>query len=161
MQWTTVTIRSSRVFSAGFLTVLLSGCQMLVCPWHDEIAHAPDVTTNSAEYARSLDVEPAVRNRDCEESTVLMADGTVTHGPLFFEDPYETAGSDDGHFAWTIEDHAYFFSGQFRFLLNYALMPVSVVDTPPWRLMASDGAPSRHVLWMPHDAGRWRSESAN
>jgi len=161
MQWTIGTIRSSSVLTVGCLAVLLSGCQMFVNPWHDEMAHAPEVTTNSAEYAKSLDVQPAVRNRDYGESTVLMADGTVTHGALYFEDPWETAGSDDDHFAWTIEDHAEFFFGPFRYLLNGALMPVSVVDTPPWRLMASDGVPSRHVLWMPHDAERWRSESDN
>ena len=154
MQWTTVMTRSAGVCLAALLAVLLSGCRMFVKPWHDELANAPEVTTHSAEYARSLDVEPAVRHRDHEESTVLMADGTVTHGALYFEDPCETAGSDDGQFAWTAEDHAQLFVGPFRYLLNGAFMPVSVVDTPPWRFMASDGEPSRHVLWMPHDAER-------
>jgi hypothetical protein len=161
MQWTTAMIRYSGACLTVTFTVLLAGCQLFVNPWRDEIAHNPPVTTGSAEYADALDVAPVVRHRDVEQATVRVASGTVTHGALYFEDPCETAGSDDGQFAWTKEDLAYSALGPIRYMLNLAFIPVSVVEMPPWTVMASDGETSRHVLWMPHDAGRETNAATN
>jgi hypothetical protein len=81
-------------------------------------------------------------------------DGTVTHGPLFFEDGFEDQGSEDGQFAWTGEDYLQMFYWRGRFLVNALCFPVSAVVTPPWVVMASDGEPSRRIAGLNHDAAR-------
>jgi len=146
-----------RVFSA--LAVVLtvaagSGCELLVDPFTDEWADQPPVTTPSAELARAAEVTPLFQQRDFSRMQTAAESGEVTHGPLYFEDPYEEQGSDDGRYAWTLDDLFYEFAGPGRFVVNGIFSPVSVVATPPWTVMVSDGRPSREVAGHLHDAER-------
>ena len=138
----------------------LPGCQLLVNPWHDATALDSPVTTPSAEFARAAETKESECLRDFPAATISAADGVVTHGSLYFEDPADDFGSEDGAFAWTAEDFLQMAIGPARFLMNGALVPISVVDTPPWMVMSSDGEPSRRVVWQAHDAGRWDASEA-
>jgi len=138
----------------------VSGCQLIVNPFADEFANRPAVVTPSVRVAREARVEPVVLRRPCSPIEVTVVDGAVTHGPLYFEDPFEDKGSEDGRFAWTGEDYLYLLYGPGRFSLNSLLFPVSAMVTPPWVVMASDGHLSRQALGMDHDAERWAGASA-
>ena len=160
MRWTTATTRAS-VTSLFLLTAcLLPGCQLLVDPWHDETTLEPPVTTASAELARAAETKDSECPRDFAQANVGAADGAVTHGPLYYEDPIEDSGSEDGTFALTGEDYLQWVISPSRFLINTILIPASMVDTPPWMVMASDGEPSRTVAWKQHDAERWHGATA-
>lgn len=121
------------------LLVMVSGCSQMVDPFRDEYAHCPPVTTPSVDAVRAADVPPSIQDRHGVEKLRRAADGSVCHGPLYFEDPSEEGGSDDGHFAWTGEDYVWIASWRARFLGNLIAWPVSAVVTPPGMTMVSDG----------------------
>jgi hypothetical protein len=139
----------SRLLSMALATSLLvslAGCELAINPFDDELAGRQEVTTPSVEGARKAEVTPIVLVREDQEAkTIAAKDGTVAHRPLYFEDPSDEQGSNDGRFAWTAEDYWYFLSWRARFLLNGIFFPVSFVDTPPWQVMESDGIPSRTI----------------
>lgn len=146
-----------RVFAAlaGVLTMAAgSGCELLVDPLTDEWADQPPVSTPSAEAARAAEATQDFHQRDFSRMVTAAESGEVTHGPLYFEDPHEEQGSDDGRYAWTWDDFFYEFLGPGRFVVNGVFSPVSVVATPPWTVMVSDGRPSREVAGYLHDAER-------
>ncbi len=120
-------------------TVLVAGCRHRVNAFTDELAGQPPVSTPSVEAARAVSVERTVSRRPHARAEVDAASGAVTHGPLFFEDPFEDIGSEEGAFRWTGGDYGHFFYGPSRFLVNTVLFPVSAVVTPPWQVMVSDG----------------------
>ena len=91
----------------GMGLALLSGCSQMVNPFRDEYAHCSPVTTPSVEAVLAADVPPSVQERHGVEKHRCAVDGSVTHVPLYFEDPTEESGSDDGHFAWTGEDYVW------------------------------------------------------
>ncbi len=143
------------------LSVLVGGggCQTISNPYHDELADRQAVTTASVEGARAaMIVERAVAPPRGSVKVVASKDGTVTHGPLYFEDASEESGSEDGRFAWTNEDFVQIVTWRARFLVNVLLLPVSAVMTPPSQTMASDGQPSREVFGMAYDADRWEGK---
>ncbi len=160
MRWTTAMTRASVASLLLLAAWWLPGCQLLVDPWRDETTLEPPVTTASAELARAAETKESECPREFAASTIGAADGAVTHGPLYFEDPIEDSGSDNGAFAWTGEDFLQMALGPTRFLINGVFVPVSLVDTPPWMVMSSDGEPSRRVVWQAHDAGRWEASQA-
>lgn len=123
--------------------VLVPGCQLVEAPFIDELAAGPAVTTPSVEAARAMSTEPRFSHRPHAPVKVELPAGTVTHGPLYFQDPYEGTGSDDGRFAWSGEDYFCWLYGPSRFLLNTAFFPVSAAVTPPWHLMESDARADR------------------
>jgi hypothetical protein len=135
--------------------LLLTGCQLMVNPFTDELASQRAVSTASSEGARAAQVNPTVLRRPYESTVIRPQDGTVTHGPLYFEDPFEDEGSEDGRFAWTGEDYLQVFYWRGRFLLNGVLLPLSAVVAPPWCIMASDGELNRRAFGEKHDARRW------
>lgn len=139
----------ARVLSTALATSLLvslAGCELAINPFQDELAGRQEVTTPSVEGVREAKVTPTPLVReDHEAKTIAAKDGTVAHTPLYFEDPSDELGSNDGKFAWTAEDYWYFFAWRGRFLLNGIFFPVSFVDTPPWQVMESDGIPSRTI----------------
>jgi hypothetical protein len=145
------------VFSAVAIVLTIaagSGCELLVDPLADEWADQAPVTTPSAEAARAAETTPNFQQRDFSPMVTAAESGAVTHGPLYFEDPFEEGGSNDGRYAWTWEDFFYEFLGPGRFVINGVASPVSVVATPPWTVMVSDGRPSREVAGHLHDAER-------
>jgi len=135
--------------------VFLAGCGPLVCPFHDEfVVHPVHSTTASVEGARAAEVTPVIRTRGHAPTERHAENGTVAHAPLYFEDPFEDKGSEDGQFAWTGEDYLQMFYWRVRFLVNAIALPVSAVVTPPWTVMGSDGRLSRQAFGYDHDAER-------
>jgi hypothetical protein len=155
MRWKQLT--NSSVFVVGavvaiWLTGGLSGCAYVINPFADQSVPPEEMTTASERTARESRATPTVRHREWPASTATYPSGAVVHWPLWWEDPFEDKGSDDGKFAWTAED--YFAMGYSfgRFLLNTVGWPVSAVVTPPGTPMVSDGRLSRQALGMDHDA---------
>ena len=146
--------RNRSLILASIACVVSMGCAkcLRVNPFQDELADMPRVTTPSVETARAADVQPTQNRRDWASFTLQAADGTVHHGPLYFEDPFEDKGSDDGKLAWTGEDYLQFFYWRGRYIVNLIAFPVSAVVTPPWTVMESDGYLSCQALGCDHDA---------
>jgi hypothetical protein len=131
---------------------LLAGCNQLINPWVDDLPATGDITTASVVAARSAQATPTPPLRQPEPMITSAQDGTVSHWPLWWEDPFEDKGSEDGQFAWTWEDYFAFPYGFGRFLLNTMAFPVSATVTPVWTVMGSDGVLSRQALGYDHDA---------
>jgi hypothetical protein len=104
-------------------------------------------------YAR---FQPAVeKGRDWPAESTAPEDGGVIHGALYFEDPFEDKGAgrtgmNKYYIGW--EDYVALAYGYPRFTLNWLGFPVSIIVTPPWTLMRSDGQLSRQALGYDHDA---------
>ena len=142
----------SRCVIVGCVVPLNYGCHQFPNNFVDDLPDSSLITTASRDRARASGAEHVQRTRGFEEVQIDAQDGTVVHGPLYTEDPVEMYGSDDGQFAITHEDFLAFWSTPFRFHLNAALYPISILVTPPYRAMASDGVPSRKICCWMHDA---------
>lgn len=136
------------VWPAGLM--VCAGCHLMVNPFEDELSGQPPVTTPSAMAARAVQGQASPLQRPFAQTQVNAKDGTVTHGPLLFEDAFEEIEGTDNTFAWTGEDYLGWFGGGGRFLINTALYPISAVVTPPWKTMASDGHPEPRVFGSEH-----------
>jgi hypothetical protein len=136
------------------LGIALGGCAYAINPWADDAVPPEQMTTPSERDARAArDTHPPTpRQRDIAPSTVAIESGDVVHWPLWFEDPFEDKGSEDGRFAWTLEDYIAMPYSAGRLLLNTIAFPVSAVVTPPGTPMVSDGKLSRQALGYDHDA---------
>lgn len=112
----------------------LTGCQHYYAdPFRDPYAGEPEVGTASSFALAEMEVQPsAPRQRDHEPMVSRLEDGTVVHGPLYFEDNLLLKASNDDQFCLTWEDYVGFPLGDGRFLLNFFLSPVSMVVYPPW-----------------------------
>jgi hypothetical protein len=134
-------------------TAFAAGCQLIENPFVDPMAGAAEVATASVEGVFAVEVAREQRERPFMRMELYVADGGVTHGPLYFEDLPDTADAFAEPFVWSGADYwVSFISGPRRFLANMLFFPVSAVDTPPWMVMVSDGRPSRTVLWAAYDA---------
>jgi hypothetical protein len=123
-----------------------------------------DSPTAADVYARFQPAEARMRAWDV--TATQSEDGTVTHAPLYFEDPYEDKGSaalrdsrdveldeaPEYRMGW--EDVVAAPYGYARHTLNWLALPVSMVVTPPWTEMESDGVLSEQALGYDHDARR-------
>ncbi|HEY3243516.1 MAG TPA: hypothetical protein VGM03_09210, partial [Phycisphaerae bacterium] len=112
------------------------------------------IVTASVVGAERAAAVRTLRQREFSRQTIEPSDGTVTHWPLWYEDPFEDKGSEDGEFKWTAEDAIAFPYGLARFILNTIGLPASMVVEPPWTVMCSDGRLSRQLLGYDHDAER-------
>lgn len=131
---------SARALSAVALMVLSCG---LGCKSAGEstglVLGEPDrISTPSVEKVREAKVDIPVHRRPFQLTMVSAKDATVTHTPLFFEDPCETPG-ERLSFEWTGDDYFHLLYGPARFLASTLLVPLSAIDTPPWQMMESDG----------------------
>ena len=146
----------SRVSAVAFvLTAMFSvcGCHNYVNPWIDETVDAGLITTASVEGYKATDTsESALRTRGFETTLVSPQDGTVSHFPLWWEDPFEDRGSHDGLFAVTWEDYFGMPYGFGRFIVNTIGVPVTAVVNPPVPQMGSDGITSEQRWAIDHDA---------
>lgn len=143
---------------AGVVLVIgsITGCQTCGRPCEHRQALSMDVTTPSADAARAADVTPReLVIRSFATMDVKAKGGAVAHGPLFYEDPFESDCCDDDRFAVTGLDHLSWMLGTARFVVNTAMYPVTMVVTPHCLAMTSDGVPSRCVIGLePQDASR-------
>ncbi len=130
-------LRTGLVFALA--VSLAPGCSMMSGPFRDDLVNAPPVTTPSADGIRAAKVSRVAPQRRFQTTAATPVECAVTHAPLYFEDPSEVLGSDDGKFAWTGEDYWSFFVWRGRFLANLVLFPINFVDTPIWTNMTSDG----------------------
>jgi hypothetical protein len=130
------------------------GCSQLIDPWRDDLPRAEEVRTASVAGVQ-MGAEPVPQpSLDLKPTRLEPEDGTVSHWPLYWEDPFVDKGSEDGQQAWTWEDYFAMPYGLGRNLLNTMGFPISVVVTPPWTVMGSDGELSRQALGYDHDATR-------
>lgn len=145
-----------------------AGCAHLNNPWADSSAAIDgDLTTPSTEgYSGPSEFAVSLR-RTSEPCEVVYANGSVTHWPLWFEDPFEDKGNrdrppasgdenePDNVFVVNWVDYLHMAYGPARLLpVNIALWPASAVVTPPGTLMESDGVLSKGLLGYDHDAQR-------
>lgn len=130
------------------------GCSLLTVPYVDDFSNLSRITTPSVEGVMAASTTPRDAHRSLAATSLRSQREFVSHNPLFFEDEHEVAFEEDGSFAWTGEDFAQVFLGSGRFLVTTLLYPVSMLDTPPWSTMVSDGRPSRNVWGVEQDAAK-------
>lgn len=151
--------------SAASLLVF-AGCHQLNNPWADSSASVDtEMTTASAEGYKGKTEFYVPLHRRGDTMQVCYENGTVTHFPLWFEDPFEDKGNDvtdpadrdapDNHFVvnWVDYLHGVYGPGRF-FFVNGVLWPISAVVTPPGTLLESDGHISQGLAGYDHDAAR-------
>ncbi len=154
MRWKKLT-SNSRVAALALAGLALSaslGCSHAINPFADEAVPPEQMTTASERAVREVNATPVVRQREWEPTTTTMPSGGVVHWPLWWEDPFEDKGSEDGKFAWTAEDYVAIPYSFARLLMNTMGWPVSAVVTPPGTPMVSDGRLSSQILGRDHDA---------
>jgi hypothetical protein len=151
-------IKSSRWRAAPIVplaaVVAAAGCSYAINPFADESLPREEMMSPSERQVRAEAEKhpPIVRQREGTEQDAMVESGAVVHWPLWWEDPFEDKGSDDGKFAWTYEDYIAMPYSWGRFLLNTGGWPVSAIVTPPGTPMVSDGRLSKQILGRDHDA---------
>jgi hypothetical protein len=110
-----------------------------VNPWRDDAIKPAAWTTPSEQGILAAGHEPVLRHRDVPPAYAPMARADVPHWPLWFEDPFEDKGDEDGQFAWTWVDYLAMPYSYARSHLNTMGLPASIVVQPPWTPMVSDG----------------------
>jgi hypothetical protein len=137
-------------------TIFLVGCatssHIFSNPFCDELDGRTAATTPSVMAARAAAHQPNLVVSHGQPKTLCAKDGSVIHGPLYFEDPFEEKGGEDGRFAWTGEDYLWMVYWRGRFMVNLFAFPVSAALSPPWQAMVSDGYLSDRSLGAFHDA---------
>lgn len=145
--------RMFAVTLAACLMVPLIGCQAPgVHPWRDDSISPDAYGSATSGFILAAQEEPAVRVRDVPPTQALRVREGVPHWPLWWEDPFEDQGDNDGQFAWTWQDYFNMPYAPARYLLNTVAFPVSAIVTPPGTPMVSDGRVDNT-----HDAERGRS----
>ena len=135
----------------------VSGCHEWPNMFIDDLPLASSATTATMDRAMQADTVDAGSTRGFAVAHIEAQDGTVVHGPLWFEDPVEMAGSDDGRFAVTFEDHVSVFYSFGRFIVNLGALPLSMIVDRPGAMVCSDGIERRsRRSWLPepYDAER-------
>lgn len=158
-------------FCGAMLLAVVSStaCSHLNDPFKDSSATIDaEMTTASAEGYKGKREFYVPLHRRGAMTQVCYENGSTTHWPLWFEDPFEDKGNDvtdpndrdpiDHYFAWTWVDFLHMGYGPGRLLLNTVLYPASAVVTPPGTLMESDGRLDKNIAGYDHDAKR--SDSA-
>ncbi len=130
-------IKSASRRVVGFITLaslgVSCGCSLMVNPNYDELSYNPATMTPSERGVREAQVTVVSQQvRPFEAVPCAAHTGSCTHGPLYFEDPFELRGSDDDQFAWTLEEPFYYMLGPIRYGFNLAFWPISAIASPPW-----------------------------
>ncbi|HNQ23659.1 MAG TPA: hypothetical protein PKK06_11250 [Phycisphaerae bacterium] len=133
--------------------VWVPGCHLRASPFMDIGTEGSQITTPSAEAARASGPgQPSALTRAHEPIVVATEGVAVTHAPLYFETSSEVREVSDDRVVWIARDYMLMLGGPARFLVNLAALPVSLVDTPFWWEMASDGQMGRRTFGLPYDA---------
>jgi hypothetical protein len=168
MRWNML-LRCKSIQFVGLL--VFCGCAHVNDPWRDSsVAINDDMRTPSSEdYSKGNRAEFRTEyQRPCGTSQVAYHNGSVTHWPLWFEDPFEDRGNTDvpmrnpdqqrdmpdNQFAVNWVDYFHIAYGPAREFVNIIGWPVSAVVTPPGTLMESDGRIGKGLLGYDHDAKR-------
>ncbi len=151
-------MKSSRCAIAALVVfpvvIAIVGCEHAINPFVADAASDDEMITTSERKVRQQSATPTIRRREWQQAKTSYPSGQVIHWPLWWEDPFEDKGSEDGQFAWTEEDYIAIPYSVGRLMLNTIGWPVSAVVTPPGTPMVSDGRPSRQALGSDHDAIR-------
>ncbi|MBK8269313.1 MAG: hypothetical protein IPK83_13810 [Planctomycetes bacterium] len=150
--------------------IFLAACSHVNDPFKDSSATIDaEMTTASAEGYKGKREFYVPLHRRGDTTQVNYENGSTTHWPLWFEDPFEDKGNDvtdpddrdpiDNRFALTWADFLHMGYGPGRMLLNILGYPFSAAVTPPGTLMESDGRLDKNILGYDHDAKR--SDSAS
>ncbi len=153
--------RAAMVRACLLCAVVLGGCQRMVNPWRDPKAPPRAVTTPSVEAVRAAEGHPSDLRRPYVEARFPTRDDGVSHGPLLYENPGVYTASEDNVNAWTGAEYWHLVYDPSRFLVSTVFSAISVVVTPPWRLMVSDGRISDERCFGPYDAARVPRTVAN
>ena len=137
---------------AGVLVVLGSGCQLMTNTFRDDYSGSPPVTTASVDGVHEAGAAPELQDRGFHSVQAGLADGSVTHGPLLFEDAFGNPWSEDDAFAVTDGELIHWLAWRGRFAVNLVFAGGSMLVTPPWMVMVSDGHPSRSMIGETYDA---------
>ncbi len=155
MKWNIPLNRNCAI--ALIVTLSASGCHEWPNMFIDDLPLASSATTATMERAMEGESGDPGRTRGFAVAHIETQDGTVVHGPLWFEDPVEMSGSDDGRFAVTFEDYMCGLYCMGRFIVNFGALPLSMVVDPPGAMVCSDGIERRsRISWLPepYDAER-------
>ena len=138
----------------------LAGCSHVENQWREDgPSFGADLRTPTEIEIRDENEPSIIRRRAWESYALMTADGRVSHFPLHFEDPFEDRGADalcptSDEYKLRATDIVAVPWSYGRYWLNILGYPVSLVVTPPWTLMESDGELSRQALGYDHDATR-------
>lgn len=143
---------------------ILSGCAHIPNQWVEDGPAVKQTweTPTSLDILKKCDA-PAIHHRSGETVYLSAVRGVVDHGPLYMEDPFADKGHGRTglnvyHIGW--EDYVALPYCISRYTLNWLLAPVSMIVTPPWTAMESDGEISKQLLGYDHDAERVPCEHA-
>lgn len=104
---------------------------------------------------------PCTTPRPWDRHVVYFANGTVSHLPGYFEDPFEDKGSENGRTEVTWEDWLSWPYSQGRWLINsWFVLPLSMPLEHPWTTKYSDGRAGTH-RWREHDGSKSSAPDAD
>jgi hypothetical protein len=148
------------------------GCAHVNNPFEDSSAFIDDEmkTTSSEAYETGRAEFPQEARREWPQSDVSYQNGSVTHWPLWFEDPFEVIGNryhsvppeerdaPDNVFARNWVDYMDLGYSPARLLVNVGAYPVSAIVQPPGTLMESDGHLNKDTFGI-YDVDSRRADS--
>jgi hypothetical protein len=150
--------------------ILLAGCAHINNPYEDSSAMIDEELTTTSTQGYMAEAKSTGRppGRTWSGSSVHYTNGSVTHWPLWFEDPFEDKGNGyrpvadrdapDNVFCWNWVDYLHMGYGPARELLNIGGFPASAIITPPGTLMVSDGHIDKD--WSGYNFDDTRADSA-
>jgi len=141
------------MLGAALALATQAGCGRLHCLFHD------DAPSAGADLRSATEIDVLARYQHADQRqrawpahSVGWVRGSVVHGPLYYEDPFEDKCSGHADFRWGWEDYLALAYSPLRAALNTGALPVSMIVTPPWTPMESDGVLSRQIPGYEHDA---------
>ncbi len=148
--------KNSGMIASALVALLATGC---ASPNHfREDGPSVDAELESA-TARSVfagTADRAAQRRNWQTATYTPTDaGVIEHAPTYMEDPFVDKGHGrEGRNVYYVgwEDMVALGYCYPRHTLNWLMIPVSAIVTPPWTVMESDGRLSRQLLGYDHDA---------